>query len=140
MVYLSVQSSSAGNAHGHLHSQTWLQPPGPGPRSDPQTAAELRVPSNAFLCGERGTRGKTWGLSQILRPSVSLLKWLLSEILSVGFLNLIGVCDTLRNLSLDKYPNITLSTIPRLYLWTSVRGNEPILVCYTRRTRIREGN
>ena len=59
---------------------------------------------------------------------------------SAGFLNLIGVCNTLRNLSLDKYPNITLSTTPRLYLWTSVKGNEPILVCYTRRTGIRKGN
>lgn len=65
VVYLSEQSSSAGSAREHLRSQTWLQPPGPGLQSDPQTAAGLRVPSNAFLCRERGKAGKTWGLGQI---------------------------------------------------------------------------
>ena len=72
LVYLSEQSNSAGNARGHLHSQTWLQPPKPGPRSDPQTAAGLRVPSNAFLCGERGKTGKIWVLGHIPQSSMSL--------------------------------------------------------------------
>lgn len=72
LVYLSEQSNSAGNAHGHLQSQTWPQPPKPGPRSDPQTAAGLRVPSNAFLCGERGKTGKTWALGHIPQSSMSL--------------------------------------------------------------------
>lgn len=59
-VYLPEQSSSAGSARGRLHSQTWLQPPVPGPRSDRQTAS-WSVPSNAFLCRETGERGKDLG-------------------------------------------------------------------------------
>lgn len=59
--YLPGQNSSARSARERLHSQTWPQPPGPVPRSDPQTTAGLWVSSNAFLCGEKEKAGKTWG-------------------------------------------------------------------------------
>lgn len=47
--YLLVRSSSEENVQTDCRRQTWLQPPGPDPQSDPQTSAECEAPSGEFL-------------------------------------------------------------------------------------------